>query len=313
MTTSTRNLITPPAQAIAHAREAQGYNVIRFPSNHYGAHGLVFNFKKFQYTDSPNIDGISPSYGSIIMPLSRTLQENISPNTSQDTLDLMGKATAELAGRGVKMRGFEDILNTARDTGQGVGSTLKTLVGSAPTTEDVGAFFNYILRTVGSSVSNSVKSGLSQATGTALNPHNTMVFTGMNLKNYTFEWNLLPENERDSENLNKLIHRFRNATLPRYRSVIGQGNLGSDIIDRGLLEYPDLVDIFFIGMDTEHFPMFKSCMITQFNVDYTIQNGHSLLKGENGSRPAGVQINLQVYETDIHTKDDYPAYQMTGN
>ena len=45
----------------------------------------------------------------------------------------------------------------------------------------------------------------------------------------------------------------------------------------------------------------KTCMISQFNVDYT-PNGIAL---NRGGRPSAIRINMVMTEAAIHTKSDY--------
>jgi hypothetical protein len=70
-----------------------------------------------------------------------------------------------------------------------------------------------------------------------------------------------------------------------------------------MFQYPSMVDIFFVGIDSEHYFFFKTCMVQSFNTNFT-PNGMAVLRG---GRPAMVQMQLTVIETDIHTAEDYGA------
>ena len=84
-----------------------------------------------------------------------------------------------------------------------------------------------------------------------------------------------------------------------------QGVVGEDVnpsgLGRGLLRYPSMVDAFFHGINTDFFYKLKTCMVSQFNVDYT-PNGIALNKG---GKPSAVRINMIMTEAAIHTKADY--------
>ena len=82
--------------------------------------------------------------------------------------------------------------------------------------------------------------------------------------------------------------------------VAGSG-ASKQTLARGLLRYPSMVDCFFHGIDQNYFYKMKTCMVSQFNVDYT-PNGIAL---NRGGRPSAIRINMVMTEAAIHTKSDY--------
>lgn len=62
-----------------------------------------------------------------------------------------------------------------------------------------------------------------------------------------------------------------------------------------------MVDCFFHGINQNYFYKLKTCMVSQFNVDYA-PNGIALNKG---GKPSAVRINMIMTEAAIHTKADY--------
>ena len=78
-------------------------------------------------------------------------------------------------------------------------------------------------------------------------------------------------------------------------------SVSKDTLGRGLLKYPSMVDCFFHGIDSRFFLQMKTCMISQFNVDYA-PNGIALNKG---GKPSAVRLTMVMTEAAIHTKADY--------
>lgn len=131
------------------------------------------------------------------------------------------------------------------------------------------------------------------ATGRISNPHMTLMFEGMDLKSHTFNWNMAPKNVEDSEAIKNILNLIRRNALPEYED--------SSLMAKGLLKFPNVVDVFFTGLDENYFMFFKTCMIQSISTDFS-PSGMAILKG---GKPAFVNLTLQLMEMNIHTAGDY--------
>lgn len=152
--------------------------------------------------------------------------------------------------------------------------------------------------------------------GQAINPSETLSFEGVDLKSYTFDWDLYPESKEDSDRIKQIIKTLKRRILPTtsgggfgesagkllsgvgLESAVGTGSA----IHRMFLRYPDAVYINLIGVDPSHFPQFKPAMCTGMDVDYGAAGSMVIAKG---GRPAAVNISLSFSELVIHTAEDY--------
>lgn len=132
-------------------------------------------------------------------------------------------------------------------------------------------------------------------TGTFVNPKAALSFEGVEMKVHSFEWSLSPRNERESLNLKLISDTIKRNILPQY--------VNTSVIQRAMFKYPSMVDLFFVGIDPGHYYYFKTCMVQSFSINYN-PNGNAILRG---GRPAAVQMQMQLIETDIHTAEDYGA------
>ena len=130
-------------------------------------------------------------------------------------------------------------------------------------------------------------------TGTLINPKSALAFEGVEMKSHSFDWTLSPKSESESVVLRKIIQTLKRKCLPSYAET--------GVLQKSLFKYPSVVDSFLVGVDPEFYYYFKSSMIRTFNVNYT-PNGVSVLKG---GKPAAVQMQMSIIETDIHTAEDY--------
>lgn len=201
------------------------------------------------------------------------------------TTDAMGAATA-MAGNAMGEDGIDgEAIIDAFQSGVGV---LKGVGG-------------YALRGVASKLTPQVAQAFGASVGNAMNPHQTLVFDGVDLKIHNFDWTFAPRNQAETDELATIINTIQYYIHPEYKSPL-PNDVGIESIDRGLLDYPALLKVQLLGLNQKFVVNFnKFMMVQQFNVDYT-SNGLSLNRGGN---PAMVRCNMNVMETQIRTKDDY--------
>jgi hypothetical protein len=131
--------------------------------------------------------------------------------------------------------------------------------------------------------------------GSAINPRVALSFDGVDLKQHSFAWTLAPKNSRESDIIKNIVEMLKKNSLPSYQTT-------SAFSFKAYLKYPSIVDIYLLGVNTEYFMKFKSCMIRNISVDYATPGLVPILKG---GKPAVINLNLEFYEMDIHTANDY--------
>lgn len=130
-------------------------------------------------------------------------------------------------------------------------------------------------------------------TGTFINPKAALSFEGVEMKTHSFDWNLAPKNIIESENLKDIIRTINKNILPSY--------VNTNVVQRAMFKYPSTVDIFFVGLNQEYYLYFKTAMVQTFTTNFS-SSGNAILKG---GKPAAVQLQMNVIESDIHTSEDY--------
>lgn len=147
----------------------------------------------------------------------------------------------------------------------------------------------------------------------AINPQETLSFEGVDLKTYTFDWELYPSNKADSDRIKELVRKIKSRILPK---MSGGGfeaklqeqfakeniNVGSSALGRIFLSYPDTVIMNLVGVDESHWPLFKPAMCTGIDVDYA---GGGDMVIARGGVPAAITLSMSFSELVIHTQDDY--------
>lgn len=291
--------VRPAQEVISRNRTASNVAaaMMRYPAEST-SHGMIFNFKKYEARPS-GTGSATVSGGSIALPLPKTIQDVTSPDVMGRELGITGAAVVDVISA---MNSEQGLVGSATDAVNKLMADAATGLTSI-NTAGLSSFALFAARagltTLGGS---EIEQGLAVGSGTAVNPHQALVFNGIALKNYTFEWTLIPNNETESNQIRDIIKKFKYSSLPSYKGVEGTA---SNVLSRALLNYPDMVDVFFVGLDQNYFPLFKTGMISNVTVDYTPQGHVVVNKGQTGSRPAMVNLSVTVIESEIHTKEDY--------
>jgi hypothetical protein len=314
-------------------RQKKKNSLLSFPSTPY-PHGVLLLFKEYDYAQTTG----SGSYSTLTSGIYQSLNQSSGPDVvNNQSIELpFPKQLSDQ--NGIKVNGFErsfaaerlssfaasalggtiagagsaaaGAVKDAVGAGTGVLSKLKSIgenLNSNPdkvkkdlmnTLNMSGQNVSQILTYLMQNYSGDIGRAMSAAGGAAVNPNETLAFEGVDLKSYTMQWELFPENEQDSEGIKNIITLIRQNILPSYGSIDGLGD-----VNRALLNYPSVVFIELLGVDPSHWQRFKPCMISNVTVDYGAGGQVSILKG---GKPVAVTLSITFNELSIHTKEDYP-------
>ena len=303
-----------PQEAIARRKgEQKGPSrVLNFPKN-LGAHGTLMRF--FKYTYGGNKGSEETRLAEIMLPLPKQIQDNFKINVGGDELGLLGTAAAQTAGNPqaiAEMVGnlsgqIKETMGAAGElVGRGIaGTASKGELGQGASTALNSSLdaTSYIARAGLAKVAPDIANGIGAGRGTAVNPFATLVFKGVDLKVHSLEWLLSPESEEESRQLKTIIRTLQRMVLPETASPLGGNDTGVSAVDRGIIKYPAMCNIYLMGVDQSYYFRFKTSMISQLSVDYT-PNGVAIQKG---GKPSAVRITMTLNEAYIHTAEDNSA------
>ena len=288
-----------PDEKISRNRRDSLVGTYNFPGRD-SYHNIVLMFRNY---DHKNLNGLvrrdtidnveTRLQKSIVLPLPTNLQDTFTVAFNSFELGLSGAVALDAMSASGRQAVLDSLTN--RDTvGEGVGGIVSTLQTAA-------SFAGQnLLDEIGIA---GVSSAFDLSRAAAQNNHVTLRFEGVNLKTHTFNWSLSPRNREEADTLKNIIQYVRRQILPEYQTAgVQEGNAQGSALDRALLSYPSVVDIFFIGANQEYFYYFKPCMIQSFSTDFA-PNGLAM---NVGGKPSVVNLSMQLSEAKIHTRDDYP-------
>ena len=295
------DVIQPADTVVENNRTNQAITAtLRYPSD-ISTHGIVFTFRKYQYAGGGEAAS-SVTGSSIVLPLPRSLIDMNSIDARASDLDISGAGVVD-AAQHINGNNPIDFRQLGSNAVTGIGNLISGNSGAGMS--NYAAFAKYAMK-FASQISTPVNNAAEALSGTLFNPHTTLLFNSIALKNFSFDWVFAPKNEEESTQIKDIIKQFRKNALPAYESPIGTTtSTGAGSIDRAMFSYPNIVDVILIGLDPEYYVTYKPALITSINADYASQ-GQALLKGtSHGSRPALVTLTVTMTEADIHTQADY--------
>lgn len=123
------------------------------------------------------------------------------------------------------------------------------------------------------------------------NPYLTMIFRGINFREFSFSFKFFPYSEDDCETIDEIIKVFRANSLPNYES--GDAFLG----------YPKECDITYMwrGERNPYLHRFKRSVCTMIDVDYT---GSGMFTTMRNGFPSEIVMATKWTEIELVTRED---------
>jgi hypothetical protein len=239
--------------------------VMQFPDQ-IGQYYMSLDFQQY-YRPSPQMEAKFKRFRTILLPIPRDLKENFDLNIGDSA---QGALAGGLADLGI------DVLRGAGDKVSG--TEFAILYGAlAQKFEGTGADI------------------LGQALGAVPNPHLQALFSGVELRNHSFQWTFAPRNPQESKNLKTIINEIKKNSLPAYSTT-----------GTAVLLYPPMVEVKLMPWGNDLI-RFKKCLIKSVSVNYAPAGLPSFFASAPGAEkyPTMIQLEIQLVETEIQTAMDY--------
>jgi len=126
------------------------------------------------------------------------------------------------------------------------------------------------------------------------NPYLTMMFKGVDQRDFSFEFKLFPHSRSECDNIHNIVTAFRAAAYPTGNS------------NDALLGYPSEFEIqyLFNGQQNKWLNKFKRSVITNVDVDYTGSGGWTVTRD---GFPSEISLTIEFKEMQVLTSSDIQA------
>lgn len=222
----------------------------------------------------------------ITLPLPLSIPDNLSLKIGQDDLGAYGNLDIGKLRQAHSQYGVAGMANEALN--QGV-SVFRDAVNQYAGNDGFMKAIHDLAVAPGIADSRSDLTRFAQRTvGVVVNPHTNSFFEGVNLRSYQLSWRLAPKSAAEAQ----AIHNIK--TLIKARA------LPTMSINKYALDYPDLVDVEFVGDSSKYLNKYYRSFINDFTA--SPGNGNGLSFFEDGS-PTEIELTLRLTELNIITRE----------
>ena len=195
-----------------------GVRIYKFPQN-IGDAPLYLKLEFCEYSQPDFLHALNPTPNfDVYLPLPDQLFENYFLSINEDDMGLAGDVLSTIKGVAANI-GDKDYLGAGGDILKGV--------GSAAYRAGLGLADN-LANEIGLENTGDI---IAQTIGKIPNPHKTVFFNGVNLRDHNLIFRLSAENAGESKDLQEMFKRIRNSILPKTGKYLGTG----------VLDYPNII------------------------------------------------------------------------
>ena len=137
--------------------------------------------------------------------------------------------------------------------------------------------------------------GVNKLFGQADNPFVEVLFTSMNIRKFTYNFNFAPRNEDETQEIQQIIQLFRYHMSPELQRTNGR-----------YLTLPSTFDIHYMykaengnGYENDYYTRLSTCVLQDCNVNYTPTG----VKSFGDGAPTQITMTLTFSETEALTKE----------
>lgn len=249
----------------------------------------------------------------VLSPIMLYMPEDVSTSFKANWT---GKAFSNLA---------RDAMQAASAQGWGkltaAGDTLNNAVRNAVPLTGAAAIRTATQKITGDSLSNDDVFGA--ISGVILNPNAEMLFGGMEFRNFSLNYKMVPRNPTEARNIKNIIKTFKTAMLPSHSTAGNAKIFGTDTsmvfdekagwdftgflsamrnnmnsIDNAFIAVPNLCLVSFMSGSglNQNVPQYKMCAITNVDANYTPDGTWATY--DDGT-PVATTLNISFQETKL--------------
>ena len=277
----TRELLRYPRQSL----EAYGYDYIEITAYDYVPSGLDTG-KKFKQGFKGSNRRFTRRYETIQLPMQPQLSESTAVSWGGDSLNAIQAEGAQMATNAINNLGEGNIGEALSGMANDATGAVNRLLADGGSKAALTAYF------AGQAVGANV---LGRATGQVINPNLELLFTGPNLRSFSFNFTLTPRDSEEANIVRRMIRAMKRNMTPQRSS------------EALFLKSPRIFQLEYIyGEGNTPHPFmnkFKPCACTGFTVNYTPDGSYMTYRGQPSM--TSYQIAMTFGEIEPIYSDEY--------
>jgi hypothetical protein len=229
---------------------------------------------------------------TIQLPIPSNIGDTNQVNWGDDSLNPLAAFGTEQAGKVINSGDFgKGLIDAARE----IGNTGREIVTKGGGQDLITKYFQSIL--VNSVGANTTPEGLlSRASGSVLNPNLELLFSGVNLRSFQFDFDFAPRDEKESNVVKEIIRVFKQSMAPKTGSNTDGAGLFIKAPNIFLLKYKSG------SQDHPYLNKFKPCALRSMGMNYTGSGSYSTYADKT---PVHMKLSLSFTELNPIYNEDY--------
>ena len=212
-----------------------------------------------------------------------------------------GKAFSNIGRDLLKSAGAESLTQGIANAGTAVSTALNQIIPNL----GEAAISQTISKITGENIDNNDIFGSTR--GVILNPNVELLFSGIDLRNISFNYKLVPRNQPEADNIKNIYQIFKRAMLPKYSDGSELNFSSGDAQRNNFIKVPNVCKISFMrgGALNKDVAQYKMCAITGVDINFTPDGTYATY--ESGSMVA-VTLSLSFQETKLIFSEEAKDY-----
>lgn len=138
----------------------------------------------------------------------------------------------------------------------------------------------------------SIQGKYDQSRGKVVNPHMANLFKGVDFRQFQFDFDMVPKNKTESDNINQIIRQFKFHMHP---------SLPKEVSNTRYFIYPSNFVIGLFSPKQDYMFKISTCVLTKMDVDYGGTGSPAFFK-ETGA-PVAIKMTLHFKEIEYLTQE----------
>jgi hypothetical protein len=190
----------------------------------------------------------------------------------------------------------------SKNLGKGLIDALKSIGATANNVAIQGGgqdlVTNYFSAELINSLGGNTSAGglLSRATGQVLNPNLELLFSGVNLRSFDFDFDFAPRDEKESNIVKEIVRIFKQSMAPKSGGTGAGAGLFIKAPNVFLLKYKSG------NKDHPYLNKFKPCALTKMGMNYTASGSYSTYADKT---PVHMRLSVSFTELNPIYNEDY--------
>ena len=229
---------------------------------------------------------------TIQLPIPSNIGDTNQVNWGDDSLNPLAAFGAEQIGNVLK----------SGDLGKGLADAFKNVGVTLKSTTTLGGGQDLIINYFKSKLVNSLGANtspeglLSRSSGSVLNPNLELLFSGVNLRSFAFDFDFAPRNSEESNVVKQIIRIFKQSMAPKTGSNTSGAGLFIDAPNVFILKYKTG------SRDHPYLNKFKPCALTSMGMNYTGSGSYTTYADKT---PVHMKLSLSFTELNPIYNEDY--------